>query len=880
MYYYSSGERDLISSRSCMVRYSDITVSPDQWDVVFTFRGNRASNKNNSIFASSVFSCLWGGAFGNVSGTVTEVFCWNKTKWIYYDTNNAQVTDCTKQISSAPSKFKNPSPISYNVEFIPGKVPIDLSSVLNISNDLNDYSVNSSAVYIATVLDSSNNGSYRFESDESYNYVSHDQLYLYATENAVLNLKFETLDPIVVEKNIELRFQRCPPGFVFTNENYTCQCAGDYNNYLICHTREYYSTLSKGAWFGAADNNETDVHWVVGLSPYVYNVSSDTLPKSTDLLDRALCQNIKRIGRLCGNCMANYSVAFNSENLECINCSTYHHWNWLTYVSTDFLPVTVFFAGVFVFSMTVTSGPLNSYIFFAQVINTVVKLNADGMIPVEHVFNNNDTIYSTVLQRLYTFPYDIWNLDYKAIFPRFCLIKDINTLTVLALQYVTAFYPLVLLFLFIVLLMLYNRGIPVFVKMFRPIHNCFSRIRQYIGIRRATPNTTSTVVPAGIAVFIVISYTKFTLVSNLLLSFTPLYLPDGTMYKNVFYFNGSVDYPSSEGYWYVIPAVLVLSTFVAIPPLLLLYPSLLELLRRCSEKCQHGLFHDCLAKLHPNHKIQIFLNEFHGCYRDGSVDGGGIDCRWFAGLYFCLRIVLFTLYAQVEEWSMQYLVLIIIFLVMAFLFSWLRPYRVDWINSLDTLMFINLAAISAISLFNLQSARLGEPINKSVFVLQLVLVFLPLVYCIGYYFIILVLPVIMQCCRKVHYKLRHIQVQGAGDTDKIMTANEGTSDVEDSAHVEPFLDFVGNRRSRNSRFFSWRRNSRTRTSERLRRLDSEDRERQRNATYNATQQNANGSSRNNSNSSRDSESTPLYTAGSGSSNATPPAKYRSFDHST
>ena len=873
MYYYSSGERDLISSRSCMVRYADITVSPDQWDVVFTFRGNQANNKNNSIFASSVLSCLWGGASGNVNDTVTEVFCWDKTKWIYYDTNNAEVTDCTKQISSAPSNFENILPISYDMELIPGKVPIDLSSVLNISNDLNDYSVNSSAVYIATVLNISNNGSYRFESDESYNYVSHDQLYLYATENAVLNLKFETLDPIVVEKNIEVRFQGCPPGFVFTKESYTCQCAGYYNNYLTCHTREYYSTLSKGAWFGAADS-ETHSHWVVGLSPYVYNATSDTLPKSNDLLDHTLCKNVKRTGRLCGNCMVDHSIAFNSENYECIECSKYHHWNWIIYISTDFLPVTVFFVGVFVFSMTVTSGPLNSYIFFAQVINTVVKLNADGMIPVKYVFSKNGTIYNNVIQRLYTIPYDIWNLDYRAIFPHFCLIKDINTLTVLALQYVTAFYPLVLLFLFVVILMFYNRGIPIIVTMFRPLHNCFSRMRQYIGLNRATPNTTKTVIPAGIAVFIVISYTKFTLVSNLLLSFTPLYLHNGTMYKNVFYFNGSVDYPSSEGNWYVVPAVLVLCTFVAIPPLLLLYPSLLELLRRCSEKCQHGLFHDCLAKLHPNHKIQIFLNEFHGCYRDGSVDGGGIDCRWFAGLYFCLRIVLFTLYAQVDEWSMQYLVLILIFLVMAFLFSWLRPYRVDWINSLDTLMFINLAAISAINLFNLQSARLGESINKSVFVLQLVLVFLPLVYCIGYYFIILVLPVIMQCCRKVRHKQRHIQGQGVAND--IMRANEGASDVEDSAHVEPFLDFVGNRRQFG--FFSWRGNSRIRTSERLRRLDSEDRERQRNPIHNAaTQQNTNGDS---GNSSRNSESTPLYTAGSGSSSATPPAKYRSLDHST
>ena len=138
-----------------------------------------------------------------------------------------------------------------------------------------------------------------------------------------------------------------------------------------------------------------------------------------------------------------------------------------------------------------------------------------------------------------------------------------------------------------------------------------------------------------------------------------------------------------------------------------------------------------LGKFYPTLKLQTFLDEFHGCYKDGS--NGGLDCRWFASLYFCLRIALFAVYPITVSWYDQYIAQILIFLFAALMFSVIRPYREEWINNIDVTMLLTLAIITALSLYNLQLARIGQGINVWAFAIQFILIVMPLLYCIGYY---------------------------------------------------------------------------------------------------------------------------------------------------
>ena len=787
IYYYSSGERDLISSRDCPLRYSNLTIPPDEWKSSFFFNNNIASGNLGAIFTSSVLPCLWGGAYGNVYANAKEVFCWKTWTYFYNGTKYDKKEGCHRFIESAPFRFTNKS-IKLEGQ-IPGNVPINLTELLEVDNELG-YSVTNSSIFIATFDTKDKN--YAFESNNGFTYVSHEDLYLYANKSGSISVTLQTLDPIIIQKTIEITFKDCPLGFKIDVEKFQCRCTENYKHYLSCNQTKFASTLSKGTWFGYCAEAKNDTETCVGLSPYMGAV---TAKASLDLSNYnnsvSVCANLNREGVLCGNCAPGYCVPVNSEDFSCILTSKSHvEYGWLLYIFTKFFPVTIFFAIMFIFSMTITSGPLNSYIFFAQVITSSIKIHAEGMIPLKTSFHGFKT-----LQYIYKILYNIWNLNFNEAIPlSYCLSRNFNILSVMSLDYLTAFYPLILLALFVIIHTLYNRGVWIFVRIFRPIHNCFSRLRTFTGIKQS--------IPGGIAIFILISYTKFTLVSNLLLSFSPLYTANGSDHHNVFYFNGSVNYISG-GKKYIATASLVLATFVMIPPLVLIYPSFLEFFRKLSS----GRLN--LGRLYPGPKIQVFLNEFHGCYKDGS--DGGVDCRWFASLYFCLRIIMFTLYAQMNEWDMQYLAQIILFLSMAFLFSIFRPYREDWINSLDTVMFINLAAISTISMFNLLQARLDpdKKLNLGVFVLQMVLVFLPLIYFMVYYFKILVYPLFVVCYKKgkKKYKIKLYQpIEQRVDSDEEYSENE--IGMEDSTHVEPFLEFIGNRRRTtdlSNRSFSWRR---------------------------------------------------------------------------
>jgi predicted outer membrane repeat protein len=68
IYFYSSGERDLISSSNCFIRFNNLTATPYNWTSKFRFENNVIQVKDpdnnyqrNSIYASSLLSCIWGG---------------------------------------------------------------------------------------------------------------------------------------------------------------------------------------------------------------------------------------------------------------------------------------------------------------------------------------------------------------------------------------------------------------------------------------------------------------------------------------------------------------------------------------------------------------------------------------------------------------------------------------------------------------------------------------------------------------------------------------------------------------------------------------------------------------------------------------------------
>ncbi len=466
-------------------------------------------------------------------------------------------------------------------------------------------------------------------------------------------------------------------------------------------------------------------HYVVGNCPYCSPFTKNRtlkLPQDSSKLESVLCHSINRSGILCGRCMEGYGLFVNGYGLRCRPCpASKESYNWIFYLMTEFLPVTIFFFIVILFNVSATSGPANAFVFFAQVLTTVFKIDGDGAIALSRITNDPDSLTAS-----YVIPYDIWNQNFFHPFlPNFCLSSKVSTLQVLSTGYITALYPLLLVLVFSGFVWGYGRGFKPVVCLCRPVHRCFMRLRSIWNLQRSIVH--------ALATFIILSYTKFTLVSFVLLTQTPLIDEAGNVKKRVLYYDGTIEYLGGEHIPYVIASALVLVTFVALPPIILTVPSLMLCAQKLSRRAFKKEF-DLPGCFDPGAGFSQFLNAFHGCYKDGT--GGSsdndIDCRWFAGFYFILRLLLFLVFAFTPYWFLQYVIQQLICIVALLTFVIFRPYKNQLFNIVDVCIFANLAAISTLSMFNYYLTTSGDDLVYWSFVVQYFLIFLPLVYIVLY----------------------------------------------------------------------------------------------------------------------------------------------------
>ena len=178
----------------------------------------------------------------------------------------------------------------------------------------------------------------------------------------------------------------------------------------------------------------------------------------------------------------------------------------------------------------------------------------------------------------------------------------------------------------------------------------------------------------------------------------------------------------------MVPAIIVLLTFVAIPPIVLTAPSLMRLLEKLFNR-------PICARLQPGPGVQQFLDAFHGCYKDGTEgagDGSKYDLRWFAGFYFVNRIILFAIFAFSPDWFLQYLLQQLAFTGTFILFALFRPYKEEFYNKVDLTIFATLAAINALTMYNFYLTTTEMLVSKLAFAFQYFLIICPLIYMVVY----------------------------------------------------------------------------------------------------------------------------------------------------
>ena len=202
----------------------------------------------------------------------------------------------------------------------------------------------------------------------------------------------------------------------------------------------------------------------------------------------------------------------------------------------------------------------------------------------------------------------------------------------------------------------------------------------------------------GMTTFLVICYTQCIYVSlTLLLRYK--YSPQaGSQLRalNVVWLNGNFDYFSGRHLPFALPALFCMITIGGLLPLLLLtYPLAYKILAFFGLEDSKPV--NFISNRLPIGILKPLLDSFQGCFKD--------NLRFFAGLYFIYRWIGLIVNASTSGYSTFFTALEILLLIVIALHAIFQPYISRVHNVTDTLLFVDLAIINAISFANYYRSR-------------------------------------------------------------------------------------------------------------------------------------------------------------------------------
>ena len=498
----------------------------------------------------------------------------------------------------------------------------------------------------------------------------------------------------------------CPTWFICDDHN-RCKCGDGHNDAVVCDENKFMSavldchcvtydgdtnTTSLGACFYNCENYNF-------IEDKVYHKLPATLEM---LINQSACTRFHRKGLLCGDCEDGHSPLVLSYNLSCVECPDAHK-NWWKFILVAFVPLTFFYFFIVLFNINVTSSRLHGVVIFSQALSMpafvriIFSRTSKG--------NSQLRISSKIIMTLYSF----WNLDLlRSVLPNTCL--DVTTLQALALDYLPALYPYVLILFSYLLIRLYDRKVSCIVRAWNPFRKLLFCFRTSWDVR--------TSVIDSFATFFLLSYVKILSVSTDLLLPTQIYQLGSNRSTHGLYYSPSVTYFGQEHLPYAITAVFLLIVFVIIPTVvLILYP--------------FQFFQKCLSVFPFNwHFLHAFVDSFQGCYKDGT-EPGTFDCRWFSTTMLLIQPAYFIVYSlTLSMMFFVYATIVIVILLIAMIN--IQPFKevAGHYTSTDVVfhLLLSLCYISLIGLNNANSEN--RELNLVMLIITFLSAIVPIVYII------------------------------------------------------------------------------------------------------------------------------------------------------
>ena len=690
IYFISLGVRDVINLRKCFIQYYDYTISPFEWETNFTFINNISPNPGHAIYCTTLIPCSWSfvsNSFVTLPEALHQTFRWNGTFTYVNDNDDVIATDpaftnvTRDTLSFAPGQL-------YNINLsITDDVGVSRQTVL-FARSLND-----SIVKVANTS----------------TYISTNLIEVTGSQDRQFQLDFQTVTTRVLSFSLNATLAQCPPGFYLPKttpvSESKCRCSAydaneKYDDIPYCDEASTQAFIQSQFWAGYIRNNSV---LVVGRCPPEYCLSNGSrqIPLPTEAnntkLDEFICSPSNREGVLCGRCRPGYYVYVNSKYYTCGKCTV--KIGHLVEFFAKYVPLIMFLMAIILLNINLASGQLNTFVFFSQMLPSL-NLYAGGQIPISNI--------AKPFVEIYQFCYGVFNLRYfesLESFPGVCTFKSHSALTSVTLDYIAAVCPLII--IFIIWFIMYTSDYCIFMgkrNAVGKVAHCLQRV-----YRKIKPNKNISLSQSffrGFVTFLVLSYTKLTLVTFTLLKPTYLYGPGGKGYDIVVSLDGTLEYFGPGHLPYAIPAILVLIFIVLLPLVILgMYPRMCNWL---------GI---------QVHKMMPFFDSLNGAFKH--------NCYYFALLYFVYRLMLVAIFSFTPEVQQQYVLQQILSIAILVFHVIKRPYRENAHNIMDLCLLALIPTVLGISFFQLFNVITSNTINHVAMAVQIILLYLPLVYIVA-----------------------------------------------------------------------------------------------------------------------------------------------------
>ena len=486
---------------------------------------------------------------------------------------------------------------------------------------------------------------------------------------------------------------QCPLGFepvqnCSSGNETKCKCEKNLNAVTKCDEEKQQLYLKIG--YCISTYSDTNMTVVIGECPYIHPSTRNSsmfpyfpLPPNMTAseVNSYMCGEMNRTGMLCGRCKNGTGPSVFSPDLKCVKCidSSY---GWAVYLAAEFIPITVFVLLVILFRIRLCADYINALVFFCNITSAdLLSYRPDY---VSFVF---PSAFERSAVSILLSVYDIINLKFfQNFFPPLCISEELTNMEVIALRYLVALYPLLLILVIYVLVCLYDRNFKPLVLVWRPFGAIISCFRKQFNVKHSLIH--------AFASFFLLSFFSFSVTSVSLLTTVDVH---NYGHERVFYWDGSVAFNL-----HISTSILAITTcvvFIILPTVLLLaYPT------RTFQKCLNCCGLRCLP-------LHIFMDAFQGCYKNGTE--GTRDYRYFAGLYLLFRFLMFSkLFFFLHHDPND----VLFALVFSFSFALCRPYKNSCFNVVDCL-FHAILAVCAFLLYTCTSDFSSTSVTERSFLL-------------------------------------------------------------------------------------------------------------------------------------------------------------------